>query len=121
MFCLSTTLFSTLVSFSLVSSRVLYFIFCHLFALFSLCFSASLTVCLSWEFCCRVSVFFFFFYQFCCFTSAKSAADVHIIPYNTLVINHAALVHWPRCGHRIWPNKWPTYDVRCMDINRQRL
>lgn len=106
----------TCFSFS-ASSGVLYFIFCRLFALFSLRFPASLTL-VSHGNVVAVPVFVF---QFCCFTSAKSAADVHIIPYNTPVINHAALVHRPRCGHMIWPYKWPTYDIRFMDINRQRL
>lgn len=105
-----------------VSSRVLHFIFCRLFALFSLCFPASLTVVfMGIMLPCLCLFFFFCSHQFCCFTSGKSAADVHIIPYNTLVINHAALVYRPRWGHRIWPNKWPTYDIRFMDINRQRL
>lgn len=42
---------------------------------------------------------------FCCFTSVECAADVHIIPDNTLVINHPSLLHHPRYRLRIWPNK----------------
>lgn len=68
--------------------------------------------CLSWEFCCCVCVCFFCSHLFCCFTSVKSAADVHLISYNTLIINRASLVHQPRHRHEIWPNKGPTYDIR---------
>ena len=70
-----------------------------------------------------VCLFFFFFdsRQFCCFTSVKSAPDVHIIPYNALVINHGSLAHQPRCRHTIWPNKWPTYDVRYPNMKSKRL
>lgn len=50
-------------------------------------FSCILYCCPSWEFCCCVCLLFCS-HQVCCFTSVKSAADVHIIPYNTPVINH---------------------------------
>lgn len=56
-------------------------------ASFSLRIPASLTaVSVSHGNFVAVCVFFIFF-QFCCFTSVKSGADVHIIPYNALVIS----------------------------------
>lgn len=97
-------------------SRDLHFIFFHISAAslphflsfffpayhtaVSMCLMRILLLCLC---------LFFFSHQFCCSTSVKSAADVHIMPYNTLVINHVSLFHQPRYRHSIWPNKWPTY------------
>lgn len=82
------------------SSWVLYFHFSHipccLFSLpFSLCFVFLHTLHLP-----LMGIFaaesVFASHLFCCFTSVKSVADVCLISYNTLIINHASLVHQPR-------------------------
>lgn len=112
------TLFSTLL-YSSLSPQECYILFsaAFLLAIFSLLPCILYCQCISWEFCCRVCLFLFCSHHFCCFTSVESAADVHIIPYNTLVINHASGPSAEVQTKRIEPNKWPTYDIRLMDTN----
>lgn len=94
----------------LLQSVVFYFLphSCCLLASCSLCFPASLLPLMRISLLRLCLPFFFGSQQFCCFTSVKSAPDVHIIPDNALVINHASLAHQPSCRRTIWPNKWPT-------------
>lgn len=87
---LSAALLSTLVLFSFFS-RVLYFTLSH-FSLASLPRFLSVFLHPSLLLLCHMGilllcVFLFFSHQFCCFTSVKSGADVHIIPYSALVIS----------------------------------
>ena len=103
-----------LLSFLCLLQSVVFYFLPHSCCLLASCFSlfSSIAVAPHENFvAASVFAFFFFFFgsqQFCCFTSVKSAPDVHIIPYNALIINHASLAHQPRCRRTIWPNKWPT-------------
>lgn len=73
----------------------------------SVCFPASLTVSCG-DF---VAVFMFviLFTQSCCFTSVNCAADAHLMPYNSLVINHVSLV-------RFAPYLWLNRIIRFLDV-----
>ena len=83
-------LFSTLFLFlCLLKSAVFYFL-PRIFALFSPFPRFPHCLRISGEFCCCACVCFLFTSFFVVPTSVESAADVGIIPYNTLVINHAS-------------------------------
>lgn len=117
----SSALLTTLVSCSLstqetcISFSSTLLPLCLTFSLFS-CIPCC-CLCVSWEFCCCVCLFFFVHISFVVPHLCISAADVHIIPYNTLVINHVSLFHQPRYRHTVFdPTSGPLMAERWYQI-----